>query len=501
MTIWLLAFVLLALFGALGYFKGAVRMVVPLVGLGVGLLLALPLAPLVRPLVPMVGMTNPIWSILVPPVVVFFLIELVFVGLGFLLHHRISVHFRNTSDDYQRTKWERLNQRLGVSMGLAAGAFYTLVIGIVVYVLGYLTVQISAEANDPAPVRYLNKARQDLRESGLENIVAAFDFAPPRYYEASDVMGFLYHNPLVYSRLASYPPVLVLAERPEFAEIANDAEFLNMLASQPSVATIINHPKTQGLVGNPGVLEPLDQLDLKDLIQYLKTGISPKYQDQPILGRWEVDTYNTFQQAKRQKVGMSTADLRALKLIMEANKGFMLVVAPDGTLKLKGPDLGQVGKKLQETLAALAEGKLAKATTNRPVAAVAVAQPAATQASGQPSSRMMQRYGLRPGSPNSGTPPVAAARPAATAAAAAAPAAPQPLTPAALTAEIAKLPTVVLAQGTWKEEAGGYKMQLKSDKDLKQFVGTHGNSSVEAFIRDNRLWLTEDGQTLVLARF
>ena len=71
MLIWLTVLVLVLLFAALGYLKGAIRMIFPVVGLFVGVWLALPLAPLVRPLVPMVGLVNPIWSILLPPVIVF----------------------------------------------------------------------------------------------------------------------------------------------------------------------------------------------------------------------------------------------------------------------------------------------------------------------------------------------------------------------------------------------------------------------------------------------
>ena len=74
MTIWIMAVLLFALFGALGYAKGAIRMIFPLVGLVLGTFLAVPLGPLVKSLVPLVGLKNPIWSILLPPVIIFFLI-------------------------------------------------------------------------------------------------------------------------------------------------------------------------------------------------------------------------------------------------------------------------------------------------------------------------------------------------------------------------------------------------------------------------------------------
>ncbi len=86
MTIWIMAVLLFALFGALGYAKGAIRMVFPLMGLALGTFLAVPLGPVVKPLVPLVGLKNPIWSILLPPVIVFFLIAIVFIDIGFIVH-------------------------------------------------------------------------------------------------------------------------------------------------------------------------------------------------------------------------------------------------------------------------------------------------------------------------------------------------------------------------------------------------------------------------------
>ena len=67
MLIWSLVLVLFVGFAAVGYFKGAIRMLIPLLGLAVGIWLALPLAPMVKPLIPKLGLENPIWSLLLPP--------------------------------------------------------------------------------------------------------------------------------------------------------------------------------------------------------------------------------------------------------------------------------------------------------------------------------------------------------------------------------------------------------------------------------------------------
>src|SRR5688572_30730787 len=304
MLIWLIAVVLLVGFGALGYAKGAIRMIFPLAGLVLGAMLAVPLGPLVRPVVPLVGLKNPIWSLLLPPVLVFFLVAVVFVIIGFIVHRQIYLHFKYKTDDYQRLSWERLNKRIGVCIGLVTGASYTILIGLVVYIMGYLTVQVSAGDNDSAALRYLNQARADLRASGLEKTVTAFDPTPAGYYLASDILGLLYHNPLLNTRLAGYPSFLALADRAEFQDIANDTEYQNMLQTQSTVGQIVNHPKTQTILNSQEIVQQIGQTDLKDLHEYLKTGESPKYAEIRVLGRWQLDPYATLLQMKRRRTGI-----------------------------------------------------------------------------------------------------------------------------------------------------------------------------------------------------
>src|SRR5438046_10103955 len=85
MTIWIMAVLLFALFGALGYAKGAIRMIFPLMGLALGAFLAVPLGPLVKPVVPLVGLKNAMRSILLPPGIVFFLISITVFVTQFLV--------------------------------------------------------------------------------------------------------------------------------------------------------------------------------------------------------------------------------------------------------------------------------------------------------------------------------------------------------------------------------------------------------------------------------
>ena len=492
MIIWIMALLLFALFGAVGYAKGAVRMIFPLMGLMLGVFLAVPLSPLVKSLVPLVGLKNPIWSILLPPVIVFFFIGMIFIIVGFIVHWKVSLYYKYQTDDYHRLSWERLNKRLGVSMGLVAGAAYAILVGLVIYILGYLTTQVSAGENETGLVKYLNQARTDLRSSGLEKTVAAFDPTPDKYYLASDIMGLIYHNRLLESRLSAYPAFLSLAERQEFQDIANDTEYQNMLATQAPVSQVINHPKTQAILSNQEIIQQLQQTDLKDLLEYLKTGESPKFADMKILGRWQLDPYATLLQEKKKRSRLTTVEMKLLKQQLEFVKGYTLVVTPDNNVKLKGPDVMALMQKYLGDLKALAEG-----TARKPVPTVRATAPAPAQPiTPNVSPQMAQRYGLNRAAPapaRAPAPPPVAVSPAAPAAA--------PPSPVAIAAEIAKLPIVVLAQGNWKGEGDSYELTMQSQAGGFQFGNGKKSAAVEATIRDGRLYLTEENETMVMEKF
>src|SRR5437867_2492948 len=491
MTIWIMAVLLFALFGALGYAKGACRMVFRLVGWALGTFLAVPLPPLVKPVVPLVGLRNPLWSILLPPVIVFFLIAFIFIVIGFIVHWKVNLYYKYRTDDYHRLAWERLNKRLGVSIGLIAGSAYTILLGLVIYILGYLTVQVSAGENETGLAKNLNQARSDLHSSGLEKTVAAFDPTPENYYLASDILGLVYHNPLLHSRLSTYPPFLSLAERQQFQDIATDTEFQNMLATQTAVGQIINHPKTQAILNDQEIVQQLQQTDLKDLLVYLKTGESPKFADIRILGRWQLEPYATLLQEKKRRNRVTTAEMKLLKQQLEFVKSYTLVVTPDNNVKLKGPDVMPLIQKYLGELKASAEGTGKRTAPVARAPAPAPVRPAAPSAASQQAA---QRYGNRPGASPS-LPPATVA----TAAPAAAPVAPP--SPAAIAAEIAKLPTVVLADGTWKGENDKYQLTLTAQAGGFRFDTGKKSATVQASIKDGRLYLAEENETMVMEKF
>lgn len=448
MLIWILAGILFAIAGACGYKLGGVRMAVSWVGLVLAAALALPLSPVLARLVPLLGIKNPIWAVIVPPLIAFFLVYFIFIGLSFFVHRKVELHIKYSGDDVQRLRWERVNHATGALVGLMTGTVWLFLIGLVIYVAGYFTVQVTSDQTNTTWVKLLSQSRQDLESTGFEKAVAPFDPMPPRYYEASDILGLIYQNPILVGRIAQYPPFLLLGERPEFQELAKDTEFSGMLLSKGDVAEMMKHPKIQGIIQNPEIVQELLAQDLKDFRAYLETGISPKYQDEKILGKWKLDPYATMAQERRKHPDLSSTEMRQLKKVMtEVMPAVSFIATTDKKASLKA----DISEKLRQLLQ--------PPTPPAPVA----------QATPNPS--VNSRYANRYGTPS-----------------AAAPVAAPP--PAPKTNEVKYM--VYSAQGAWERDGEKYRLSVQDEKGKSQ--------TVEATADEERLTVFTPNATLVFAK-
>jgi len=465
MLFWLIVLAIFAILGLTGYYKGAIRSLVALVGLIIATYLALPLGPYLKPLVPKVGLVHPIWSVVVPPVVVFFLIALIFIGLSFLVHHKVMMHFKYATDDYTRVKWERLNQRLGLVVGLVGGAIYSILVGLVIYIVGYPAVQVTSDES-PALQRFLSSARKDISSSGLDRTLAAIDPMPEDYYLSADVLGLVYQNyAALQQRIANYPAFLPWGERQEFKDIATDTSLLNLLQTRGPVVEVLNHPKIVALMQNPEVMGELQQLSLKDLYQYLKTSKSAKYDEEKILGWWQLDPHATFTLARRKNPDMPPKMMAELKqMLLVWIPQLAVMAAPDKSLLLR-VEMGEQARQMIEQMKQAAE------------AAIQAQQ----QAGGGGGVNQLppgyaERYGLgrrggagtAPSEPSGDTPPA-------------------PQMPA--------LPgSAIAGKGTWEREGSSLRYRVKFQNE--QGKDRSGNAVIE----QDEMLLTADGQTMVFVR-
>lgn len=460
MITWVLVLLIFGVLGLTGYYKGAIRSLVSLVGLLFAMFLALPLSPPLRPLVPKLGLTHPIWPWVLPPVVVFGLVVLIFMGLAFFVHYKVALHFKYGTDDFTRLRWERLNQRLGLCVGLVAGGLYSVLVGVVVYAFGYAAVQVSGEESPPLQ-RLLASAREELTANRLDRSLASLDPMPENYYRTTDIAGVILHNySVLQERLADYPAFLSLGERSEFQEIGTDVDLLNMLQTKAPILTILNHPKILGVLQNAEIMDQLKQIDLVDLYNYLKTGKSEKYADEKILGRWKLDPSATLTMEKRKNPEMSAREMGRLKLLIAVFLPRVTFLATPDKQAIVKMELTEEAKRIVET---------ARAAAAAAAAATQAQQPGVPQMS----QEMMQRYGLRPRQPDGGEAPNPEA--------------------ASVPANLPGIPNVNLAsEGTWERQGPRYRLSLKDQQGRQQ--------RVEGMIADDTLTLTMQGYSLIFVR-
>lgn len=441
MLTWLIVIAIFGLCGLTGYYRGAVRTGISFIGVCFAAFLASPLAPVLRPLVPKLGVTNQLWWYALPPVAAFVLVVLIFMIIGFPVHHKVAMYYKYRTDDHTRIRWERLNQRLGLCIGLLEAGVYSLMLGLVFYVVGYPAVQTTSD-DSPVWQRLIASVRKELQVNGLDKTLASLDPMKENYYLASDLIGLLYQNPVLLDRLLNYPAFLALSERDEIKDLVSDVEFLNAWQTKAPILNLINHPKVQGLINNAEIANEVTQVDLKDLIQYLGTGRSAKYDEEKILGRWTLDVSATFTLARKENPDMSAQDMAKLKTLVGTFLAkTTLMATPDNKFRVK--------VELTEQANRLIEAARAAAAAAQAAAQAAAGETAPTPPMGM-DPRIAERYFGRGRGPRGAQPQQEQPR------------------PQAVPTDLPGIPQFALAgEGTWERDGSRYKLTLTDDKNQR----------------------------------
>jgi hypothetical protein len=353
MIFWILAIVLLGSLGVIGFYQGAIRVGFSLIGLLVAALLAVPLGFLVKPIVAMFGVTHPVALTFIAPFVVFVVVLIAFKSAGFAVHRKADTYYKYRDSDTKRLLFERMNSRLGIALGVANATVYVFLLAFVVYTVGYFTKQVQT-ANQTGSMQWANLAADHLRDSRMDKAVASFMPKDPLYYDSVDVIGYVFHQPLLQSRLGTYPPFLSLEDNAQIKAVAADQRFqgqwlggmsFNEWIGDPNISAVMHdadlYKNVLGMLGN----------DLGDLKTHLLTGTSPKFENEPILGRWTYDPAASFTQTKRKKPNMSIAETRLLRRALALlNKGvFTAYVDNKAKLAIPAAEASQQGMLLAGT--------------------------------------------------------------------------------------------------------------------------------------------------------
>jgi hypothetical protein len=339
MTIWILALLLLAAGAGMGLRQGAIRVAISFVGIIFSALLAWPMSGLIRPLLPHIGFHNRVVVWLLPPLLVFVILLSLFKSLGLLVHHKVNVYYKYKTDDIQRLLWERLNQRLGLGLGLLNGLAYFVLISFVIYDFSYWTVQVASSDEERLPVRILNRTGWDLQATGLIRAARAIDPMPTVYFKTADLAGLIYQNPQLLDRLSAYPAFLSLAERDDFKQLGQNADFQNAWKSHSPIGHLWDNPQAETIRQNAdtaGMVWNLVLTNLDDLQTCLQTGQSAKFSAEQILGRWDFNVMASLTALVQTRANVATSEMAAMRTLwFPAYSNTVFVAGADGQAFLK----------------------------------------------------------------------------------------------------------------------------------------------------------------------
>lgn len=317
MTIWILAFLVLGAAALAGWRQGAIRASFAFVGILFAWLLAGLVGKIAHPILTHVGASNPITAWALAPITGFILVSIVFAVIAQPVHKRVEHFYKYTAGDLRLALWERLNNRLGICIGLLNGVLYFVLITFLIFNFTYVTTQVSAGAQQGAVLRLVNALGTDLQAAHLTRTATAVGTLPAMYYQYSDLAGFLMQNPQVGPRLAEYPALTSLWERPEMEALVTDPTITNALAAGTSVGELMKNPSVQSLLANKEqikLITDIVQTNLDDLTEYLKTGKSAKYSDK-LIGRWEFNPAVTVAWLKQGRPKMTASEMRAVRAV------------------------------------------------------------------------------------------------------------------------------------------------------------------------------------------
>ena len=339
MTIWILAFVLLASTAGLGLRQGVIRAAFSFVGILVAALFAGPLGKLLKPLFPHIKIENPILIWLLAPFAVFVIVLILFKIVGFFVQWKVDLFYKYKAGDLRLALWRRLNSGLGLCVGLFNGTAYFMLISFVIYNFTYWTSQIAPSSSEPKVMRLINQMGRDLATTGLAKTARSMVLMPDMYYKLADLAGLLRQNPQLNDRLESYPAFLSLAERDDFKQLGQDSSFQNAWKNLDPIARLLNDPQVKAMLKNndlTATILGIVRTDGDDLNEYLKTGKSPKYDPVKILGRWDFNISVTITLFRQARPNIQPNAMRAARTWMtKAYADTTFIAGADGQAFLK----------------------------------------------------------------------------------------------------------------------------------------------------------------------
>lgn len=322
MFVWLVALLFVVMAAVTGYFRGALRAAISFVGLVIALYLAGPVGEFFQPVIRFLGLEHPFILPFVSPVVVFVLISAAAKVVAASLHARVENHFKFSENHVRQVAFERVSTRAGASVGAMNGMVYAIALLSPFYVASYATLQLPESDSATMPIKLANSVGRAARETGFDKVLAGYGTAPKSYYSGTDLLASILNSPGIYSRIHLYPDTTQLAESPEIAQISSDTEAANLFSKKSALGDLLANPKVQLMVSKVAfVKQAIAKLsgDTTDLLLYLKTGTSPRFSEESLIGIWTHSPDDSLNEVRRKMATITTKEMARVRSTISAN--------------------------------------------------------------------------------------------------------------------------------------------------------------------------------------
>jgi len=253
------------------------------------------------------------------------------------------VYYKYKAGDLRLALWERLNARLGACVGTLNGTAYLVLVSFVIYNFSYWTVQVAPSEDETRTTKLINHLGEDLEGTGLAKVGRSLVTLPDNFYKVADLAGLIAQNPQLGDRLGRYPAFISLIERDDLQQLAQNEDFTNAWNSHAPMGQLLNEPAVQGILQNNDLMDAAwlaIQANLDDLLVYLKTGKSPKYDAETILGRWDFNVSTTVAMLRQLQPNIPASEMKAIRALwIQSFADTTFVAGGDGQAFLKNlPD-------------------------------------------------------------------------------------------------------------------------------------------------------------------
>ena len=191
-----------------------------------------------------------------------------------------------------------------------------------IFNFSYWTVQAASSDDETRTAKFINRLGNDLQDTGMSKVAHAAAPLPAKFYKMADLAGLILQNPQLSDRLGHYPAFLSLYERNDLQQLAQNSDFDSAWNQHAPIGQLLNEPAVKNILQDKDLLNTvwtLLQTNMDDLTVYLKTGKSPKYDSEKILGRWDFNVGVAMAMLSQTRPNIPASEMRTIRAMWTQN--------------------------------------------------------------------------------------------------------------------------------------------------------------------------------------